>query len=131
MFTIISFVQRLLKESRAGVGVGRFFKIDKRGGGDYLILESKYMSCFPYENHSCSKENPYTQIHDGRAFIIIIIIIIIHYLYTRNPFSKNLKYTGMKNKYIKIQWVGLIFQGVVFEFNSAPQMYFEVFFELL
>ena len=45
--------------------------------------------------------------------------------------QQNLKCTGIKNKYIKIHWVGLIFQGVVFEFNSAPQMYLEVFFELL
>ena len=114
---------KIIKREQSGVGLGKFFKIDKRGGGDHLILESKNMSCFQYKNHYCSKENPYTQIHDGRAFIIIIIIIIIHYLYTRNPFSKKLKYTGIKNKYIKIQWVGLIFQGVVFEFNSAPQMY--------
>ena len=64
--------------------------------------------------------------------IIIIIIIIIYIIYTRGiPSAKTLKYISIKNRYIKIQWMGLIFQGVVFEFNSAPQMYLEVFFELL
>ena len=59
-------------------------------------------------------------------------IIIIYIIYTRGiPSAKTLKYISIKNSYIKIQWMGLIFQGVVFEFNSAPQMYLEVFFELL
>ena len=59
-------------------------------------------------------------------------LIIIYIIYTRGiPSAKTLKYISIKNRYIKIQWMGLIFQGVVFEFNSAPQMYLEVFFELL
>ena len=65
----------------------------------------------------------------GQPYYYIIIIYII---YTRGiPSAKTLKYISIKNRYIKIQWMGLIFQGVVFEFNSAPQMYLEVFFELL
>ena len=70
--------------------------------------------------------------HSIVLVIIIIIIIIIYIIYTRGiPSAKTLKYISIKNRYIKIQWMGLIFQGVVFEFNSAPQMYLEVFFELL
>ena len=69
------------------------------------------------------------QLYDYYYYYFIIYII-----YTRGiPSAKTLKYISIKNKYIKIQWMGmgLIFQGVMFEFNSAPQMYLEVFFELL
>ena len=63
---------------------------------------------------------------------IYLFIYLLYITYTRGiPSAKALKYISIKNKYIKIQWMGLIFQGVVFEFNSAPQMYLEVFFELL
>ena len=31
----------------------------------------------------------------------------------------------------KIHWAGLIFQGLMFKFNTAPRMYLDVFFELL
>ena len=57
--------------------------------------------------------------------IISEFIIIIHHSYTKNPFSKNLKHTGIKmnNKNS--------FQGVMFAYNLAPQMYLEVSFELL
>ena len=58
----------------------------------------------------------------------LLLLFIIYIIYTRGiPSAKSLKYISIKNKYIKIQWMGLIFQGVVFEFNSAPQMYLEVF----
>ena len=52
--------------------------------------------------------------------LVLLSFTIIHY-------QQKLKIYRLKNKCIKIHWVGLIFQGVVFEFNSAPQMYLEVF----
>ena len=42
-------------------------------------------------------------------------VIIMYIIYTRGiPSAKTLKYISMKNEYIKIQWMGLIFQGVLF-----------------
>ena len=65
-------------------------------------------------------------------YYVILLYYIIYIIYTRGiPSAKTLKCISIKNRYIKIQWMGLIFQGVVFEFNSAPQMYLEVFFEFL
>ena len=59
-----------------------------------------------------------------------MIIIIIHYSLHEKSLQQKLKIDRHENECIKIHWVGLIFQGVVSEFNSAPQMYLAAFFEL-
>ena len=55
MSNIISFFQKLIKGGvgiRAGGGLENFSKINKRGGGDYSVLESTY----PCENFKTKLE---------------------------------------------------------------------------
>ena len=64
---------------------------------------------------------------------IIIYCYYYYILFIHEILSGKTKFTIIQKKYALMfihTRVGLLIQGVVFELNSAPQMYFELFFEL-